>query len=70
MKIIQNPDSRVVKSIRKALKQNDGYCPCALIKDKTTKCMCKEFRESGDLGPCHCGLYVRVRKDYNSPKDD
>lgn len=27
------------------VKSNDGYCPCSLIKNEDTKCMCKEFRE-------------------------
>lgn len=58
-----NPDRNVVKIIKERLKQNDGYCPCATLKDETTKCMCKEFRElikDHDFkGPCHCGLYIK-----------
>ena len=38
---------------------NDGYCPCAAIKDKDTKCMCKDFRDQPD-GICHCGLYKKT----------
>lgn len=58
IKVSQNKD--FVKEIRKALNDNDGYCPCSLIKSEDTKCMCKEFRESRELGLCHCGLYERV----------
>lgn len=45
------------KLIETALEHNDGYCPCAMVKNKDTKCMCKEFRESKITGDCHCGLY-------------
>lgn len=31
--------------IEAAVKANDGYCPCACVKDQDTKCMCKDFRE-------------------------
>ena len=38
MKIVKNdrPD------VEEAVRANDGYCPCAIIKDEDTKCMCKE----------------------------
>lgn len=51
-----NPDEEYVREIRQKLKANNGYCPCSLIKNEDTKCMCKEFRES-ESGWCHCGLY-------------
>ena len=54
-----NPDTEIVDEIRKALKDNDGYCPCRVNKTPDTKCMCKEFREQ-DYGECHCGLYIKV----------
>jgi ferredoxin-thioredoxin reductase catalytic subunit len=57
--IRENPDKEKVKEVRKALKENDGYCPCKLIKDETTKCMCKEFREQS-YGLCHCELYEKI----------
>jgi ferredoxin-thioredoxin reductase catalytic subunit len=58
MKIRSNPNKELVKEIREKLKENDGYCPCKIIKNKDTKCICKEFIEQG-LGPCHCGLYIK-----------
>lgn len=61
-----NPDVLHVKKVRKALKENDGYCPCAISKNADTKCMCKEFREQykkGVTGKCHCGLYEVVTID-------
>ena len=58
MKIRSNPNKEFVKEIREKLKENDGYCPCKIVKTKDTKCICKEFIEQG-LGPCHCGLYIK-----------
>ena len=45
------------KEIEIALEHNDGYCPCAMVKNNDTKCMCKDFRECKVTGDCHCGLY-------------
>ena len=46
--------------IRKAVEENQGYCPCAIWKTDDTECMCKEFREQTTPGPCCCGLYAKV----------
>lgn len=59
MTIKTNSNREIVDSVRAALKENGGYCPCSLVKDEEHKCMCKDFIEQG-LGPCHCGLYVKV----------
>lgn len=59
MKISLNPDKSIVEDVRKRLKENDGYCPCRLVKNKDTKCMCKEFVEQTTNGECHCGLYIK-----------
>lgn len=55
-----NEDKFIVEKIRKGLKENDGYCPCAITKTENTKCMCKEFREQEE-GLCHCGLYYKTK---------
>ena len=47
-------------TIRQAIKDNDGYCVCAIEKTPDTKCMCKEFREQEKSGLCHCGLYEKI----------
>ena len=49
-----------VEDIRRRLKDNNGYCPCATKKTEDTKCMCKAFREQEE-GECHCGLYVKIK---------
>lgn len=60
MRIKVSDDKEKVNEIRKKLKENSGFCPCKLIKNEETKCMCKEFLEQKELGECHCGLYVKV----------
>lgn len=54
-----NEDKELVADIRKRLIKNDGYCPCRLVKNEDTKCICKEFREQ-ESGECHCGLYIKT----------
>ena len=63
MKVKVVDDKARVEEVKKALEDNDGYCPCRLVKNVDTKCMCREFREqmaAGLLGECHCGLYEVV----------
>ena len=60
MKIVVTDDKKTEKEIRAALKDNDGYCPCKLVRSPSTQCMCDEFIDSETLGACHCGLYVKV----------
>lgn len=50
----------VDSTVRTLVDQNDGYCPCAVFKNKDTKCMCKEFREQKEPGVCHCGRFEKV----------
>lgn len=66
MKIIKNPDEEYAAEIKHLLKENNGYCPCSVIKSAETKCRCKEFRdqvERGESGSCHCGLWIAVEED-------
>ncbi|MBE6657809.1 MAG: ferredoxin thioredoxin reductase catalytic beta chain [Ruminococcaceae bacterium] len=67
MKIKENPDKEVVKTVREGLKAKDGYCPCRLGRDEDNKCICKEFREQikdpNFEGYCHCMLYYKSLED-------
>ena len=45
MKIIFNPDEKIVSAIRDGLKRKDGYCPCRIYRTEDYKCMCREFKE-------------------------
>ena len=50
-----NPDKIYVEMMLEAIRQNEGYCPCQVDKNKDTMCPCKAFREKNE---CLCGLYV------------
>lgn len=62
MKICITEDKEHFENIKKALKDNMGYCPCSIVKNEDTKCMCKEFREQKEEGFCHCGLYYKKKE--------
>lgn len=55
-----NNNRAIVKEITQALKDNSGYCPCAVVKNEDTKCQCKNFREMIE-GTCHCGLFIKTK---------
>ncbi len=60
LQIFKNSDERIYAEITKAIEENDGYCCCAVIKDKDTKCICKDFKEQKEEGLCHCGRFCKV----------
>ena len=53
-------DDYLKAELIEAVHDNDGYCPCKVEKNEDTRCICKEFRESNSVGPCHCGLWVKL----------
>lgn len=58
---VRKKNDELAQEIIERLKENEGYCPCRLVKNQDTKCMCKEFRDqikAGIAGECHCGLYI------------
>lgn len=59
LKIIPNPNIEKYLEATRLVAENDGYCPCAIIKDNTTKCMCDEFRNQATVGYCHCGRFMK-----------
>ena len=61
MKIKKKPDEKKYQEISNQVKENDGFCPCRLVRNEDTKCMCKEFRESTVEGYCHCGLFYKEK---------
>lgn len=63
IKITTNSNKEHVAKIRAQLKENDNYCPCSVVKNDSTKCMCKAFRDQidrGESGFCHCELYQAI----------
>ena len=61
MKITVNPDKELVKEVREGLKRTGGYCPCRVVRNPDTKCMCKDVIEQIEEGDCYCGLYIKVK---------
>lgn len=59
MKITPNPNKEIYDQTTQAVKDNNGYCPCELERNKDTKCICKNFREQTEPGECHCGRFVK-----------
>ena len=62
-------DTYTFKEMLKRIRDNDGYCPCALKKVEATKCPCFGCR---NVGVCHCGLYERkpVLKEMEDNKEN
>ncbi len=64
-KIRLNEDAAVVKRVREGLARTGGYCPCRLVQNEDTKCMCLEFRrqiaDENFEGYCHCLLYYKEK---------
>lgn len=66
MKIVKTKDTELIKEIDKKLEENKikygkKYCPCSFVHDDDHVCMCKEFVESIEEGPCHCGKYIKYK---------
>lgn len=59
LKIRVTSDKNHEQKVRKALQVREGFCPCSLLRDEDTKCMCRAFREQKEPGFCHCGLYEK-----------
>lgn len=60
MQIVRNSNKDIYNEVTRAVKENDGYCPCELDKTEDTKCPCKSFREQTQVGECHCGRYIKI----------
>jgi len=61
MIIRYNPELSIeeIEDIKDRIKENDGYCLCAILKEEDTRCMCKAFRDKS-TGVCDCGLYEKL----------
>lgn len=61
-------DKELIEEVDKQLDRNyllygKRYCPCAIIQDDDSVCMCKDFRDRTEPGSCNCGKYVRYKVD-------
>lgn len=60
---INKEEPELVSEILNQIKTNGGYCPCKILHNEDTKCMCKEFKEilkkeeDFKYDTCSCGLY-------------
>ena len=71
IKIVISSDTEKVNAIRKALQENDGYCPCEIHRTPDTKGMCKAVKGQDVPGPCHCGLYEKqLKEDANNGRKE
>lgn len=65
---INTEETDLVAEILEQIKTNGGYCPCKVLHNEDTKCMCKEFKdvlntkEESNNDTCACGLY-RIEKN-------
>ena len=63
MKAQLNENKEIVATIRAALKEKQGFCPCVVGCSPESKCMCKDFIENTPVGEyCHCGLYKKIEQ--------
>ena len=60
--IMPNPDFLFRKEVEQAIKDNGGYCCCALEKTPDTKCICKAFKEQDHCGFCQCRQYYKYKR--------
>lgn len=61
MKFERNPDVEKYNEISEVVKQNDGYCPCFVFKNDSTKCICEDFKNNVKVGEfCHCGRFRKL----------
>ena len=63
LKIIPNPDKEMYEAVTKEVKANDGYCCCRLVRDKNTRCVCKDFKNQQTEGLCYCERFMKVEVD-------
>jgi len=66
MHISINPNKEYAEEIKRKLRDNGGFCPCSLVKNEDTRCICKEFREQverNESGYCYCGLWYAEQKE-------
>ena len=63
-KIALSDDKALVAEVNRQLQETKGYCPCALVWDDSTKCVCSAFKESlanEEETECNCGKYKIIK---------
>ena len=65
-KIVLNDDLPLVAEVNRQLQETKGYCPCSLVWDESSKCICSAFREAlarGEETECACGKYKIIKTE-------
>lgn len=62
LKIIKNADIEKYLEVTRAVEDASGFCPCGLVHNEDTKCICKKFLEQQTEGECHCGRFVKIKQ--------
>ena len=63
-KIVLGDDKALIAEVNRQLQETRGYCPCSLVWDESTKCICSAFRESltrEEEVECNCGKYKIIK---------
>ena len=63
-KIVLGDDKALIAEVNRQLQETRGYCPCSLIWDDSTKCICQAFRNAlanGKEMECGCGKYRIIK---------
>lgn len=42
--------------------ENLEYCPCAIVRDESTKCPCESMKQSPIGSVCDCRLYKKIEE--------
>ena len=67
---INTEEPELISEIIDQIKKNGGYCPCKVLHNEDTKCMCQEFKdilnseEKAINDTCACGLYRITGEKY------
>ena len=63
-KIVLGDDLELIAEVNRQLQETRGYCPCSLVWDDSTKCICATFKESlanEEEVECNCGKYKIIK---------
>ena len=60
MQININPDKDFVAHMRKALKDNNGFCPCAIVRSEDSVCVKSSVRWRKEPAIADCTSRLRI----------
>lgn len=63
MFITKIDDAEYARTMKKRIKECNGYCPDAIVHTPDMKCPCAAFRNQEGEGYCACGYLYMNRSD-------